>query len=90
MEKEYNRERLARMIIIAGTVSVGLVLCWLLRGVLAYIILAFVVSLIGQPVMRFLRRVKIKKKSMPDSVLAVCTLIIIFSLLFMVETQKPR
>lgn len=87
MEKENNRERLARMVIIAGAVLVGLFLCWLLRGVLTYIILAFVVSLIGQPVMRFLKRVKIKKKALPNSVLAVCTLVIIFSLLFMVVTQ---
>ena len=62
-------------------------LCYFFSSVLAYILLAFVVSLIGQPVLRLLRKIKIKGKSAPDAVLSVLTLIIIFALLFLLIMQ---
>ena len=40
-----------------------------------YIIVAFVVSLIGQPVMRLLRKVRIRGKSAPDGILAILTIL---------------
>ncbi|MCR5745281.1 MAG: AI-2E family transporter, partial [Bacteroidales bacterium] len=44
-----------------------------------YIIIAFVVSLIGQPLMRLFRRVKIRGKSLPDGLLAVITIVLILA-----------
>ena len=87
MEKERYIDKLARYIIIMGTLAIAVVLCYFFSSVLAYILLAFVVSLIGQPVLRLLRKIKIKGKSAPDAVLSVLTLIIIFALLFLLVMQ---
>ena len=59
MEKERSIDRLARYIIILGTLAIAAVLCYLFSSVLAYILLAFVVSLIGQPVFRLLKKIRI-------------------------------
>ena len=87
MEKERSIDRLARYVIILGTIALAAVICYFFSSVLAYILLAFVVSLIGQPVLRLLRRIKIKGKSAPDAVLSIITLIIIFALLFLLVIQ---
>ena len=64
-----------------------LALCWYFKNVLIYIIAAFVVSLIGRPVMRLLRKIKIKGKSAPEWLLAILTIIIIIALLILLITQ---
>ena len=87
MEKERSVDRLARYIIIIGAIILVATVCFYFRSVLAYILLAFVVSLIGQPMLRLLRRVKIKGKSAPDALLAVVTLIIIVALLLLLVVQ---
>ena len=87
MEKERSIDRLARYIIISGTLAIVFVLCYLFSSVLAYILLAFVVSLIGQPVFRLLKKIRIKGKSAPDALLAVITLLVIFALLFLLIMQ---
>lgn len=87
MEKERSIDRLARYIIISGTLAIAVVLCYLFSSVLAYILLAFVVSLIGQPVFRLLKKIRIKGKSAPDALLAVITLLVIFALLFLLIMQ---
>ena len=87
MEKERSIDKLARYIIILGTLAIAALLCYFFGSVLAYILLAFVVSLIGQPLLRLLRRIKIKGKSAPDALLAVITLIIIFALLILIIMQ---
>ena len=87
MEKERNIDKLARYIIIAGMIAIAFVVCRYFSNVLAYIIIAFVVSLIGQPVMKLLQKLKIKGKSAPDALLAILTVLIILTLLFLVVTQ---
>lgn len=87
MEKERSIDRLARYIIIIGTIVLAAVACVYFSNVLAYIILAFVVSLIGQPVLRLLRKIKIKGKSAPDAVLAIITIVIIFAALLLLVMQ---
>jgi predicted PurR-regulated permease PerM len=87
MEKERSIDRLARYIIILGTLAIAVVLCYFFSSVLAYILLAFVVSLIGQPVFKLLKKIKIKGKSAPDALLSVVTIIIIFALLFLLVMQ---
>jgi len=87
MEKERSIDRLARYIIIIVVIAIAAVGCYYFSSVLAYILLAFVVSLIGQPVLRLLRKIKIKGKSAPDALLAVITIVIIFALLFLVVMQ---
>lgn len=87
MEKERSIDRLARYIIILGTLAIAAVLCYFFSSVLAYILLAFVVSLIGQPVFKLLKKIKIKGKSAPDALLSVVTICIIFALLFLLVMQ---
>jgi Predicted permease len=87
MEKDRNIDKLARYIIIAGIIAIAFFVCRYFSNVLAYIIIAFVVSLIGQPVMKLLQKLKIKGKSAPDALLAILTVLIILTLLFLVVTQ---
>ena len=87
MEQERSIDRLARYIIIAATLAILACLCWDFKNVLVYIIVAFVVSLIGQPVMRLLRKIRIRGKSAPDGLLAILTIVLILGTLILVVTQ---
>jgi predicted PurR-regulated permease PerM len=86
-QQERSIDRLARYIIAAATIAIAAWLCWYFKSVLVYIIAAFVVSLIGQPVMRLLRKVKIKGRSLPDGLLAILTIVLILGTLVFVVTQ---
>ena len=87
MEQERSIDRLARYIIVAATIAIVAWLCWYFKSVLVYVIAAFVVSLIGQPVMRLLRKVKVKGRSAPDGLLAILTIAFILGTLVFVVTQ---
>ena len=87
MEQERSIDRLARYLIGAGTLAILAWLCWYFKNVLVYIIAAFVVSLIGQPVMRLLRKVTIKGKRAPDWLLAILTIFLILGILIFIITQ---
>ena len=87
MEEERSIDRLARHLINLGAFAIIAALCWYFRSVLAYIIAAFVISLIGQPVFKVLKRVRFKGRSAPDWLLSVLTILIIFSLLVTIVTQ---
>ena len=87
MDKERSIDRLARYIIILGTLAIAALLGYFFGSVLAYILLAFVVSLIGQPLFLLLRKIKIKGKSAPDALLAIITLVFIFAILILVVVQ---
>ena len=78
MEGEKNTERLAGILLKAGALALVLFLCWYFRSVLVYVLVAFVVSLIGQPVMRLLRKLRVRGKSAPDWLLAIVTLVLLF------------
>ena len=85
--EERSIDRLARYIITLGLLGIVAVLCWYFRSVLVYIIAAFVVSLIGRPVMRRLRRFKIKGRSAPDWLLSILTIVFIMLVLGLIITQ---
>lgn len=87
MEQERSIDRLARYLIGAGVFAIVAFLCWYFRSVLIYIIAAFVVSLVGHPVMNLLRRFRIKGKSAPDWLLSILTILIILGVLTLVITQ---
>ena len=87
MEPQSNVNKLAGTILNLGVLAVMLMLCWYFRSVLVYVILAFIVSLIGQPLMRLFRKVKIKGRGAPDWLLAVLTLVLIFAVLIIAVTQ---
>ena len=87
MEQERSIDRLARYLIAAGTIAILAWLCWYFKSVLVYIIAAFVVSLIGQPVMRLLRKITVKGKAAPDWLLALFTIFLILGVLIFLVTQ---
>ena len=87
MENERNIDKLAGYIIKLGGLAIVLALCWYFKNVIIYIIAAFVVSMIGRPLMQLMRRIKIKGKSAPDWLLAMLALILIFFFLAMIITQ---
>lgn len=74
-------DRLARYIIYASILAIVFSLCWYFRNVLVYILLAVVVSLLAKPVVKALRKIRIKKRSAPDWLLAILSLIIVMGLL---------
>lgn len=74
---ERYTDKLAKyMIATAGLGLVG-VLCWYFRSVLAYILIAVVVSLIGKPLMGLLQKITIKGRKAPDWLLAALTLLLV-------------
>ena len=87
MENERNTDKLAGYIIKLGSLAFILALCWYFKNVLIYIIVAFVVSMVGRPVMQLLRKIKIKGKSAPDWLLALLTIIIIIAIMLLIVTQ---
>ena len=87
MEQERSIDRLARYLIVAATLAILASLCWYFKSVLVYVIVAFVVSLIGQPVMRLLRKIRIGGKSAPNGLLAIVTILFILGTLILVVTQ---
>ncbi len=87
MEEERSIDRLARILITLGGIVLICAICWMFRKILVYVIAAFVVSLIGQPLMSLLRKIRFKGKSAPDALLAILTLILLFALLALIITQ---
>ena len=87
MEEERNVDKLAGYLIKLGGLAIIAALCWYFRTVLIYILVAFVVSLIGRPIMKLLRKITIKKKHAPDWLLAILTLLLIIGFLAFVITQ---
>jgi predicted PurR-regulated permease PerM len=87
MEKQTNTELLAGWIMNVAVLGVILGACWFFRSVLIYILAAFVVSLIGHPLMELMRKVKIRGKQLPDTLLAVITILVILLFLSFTVTQ---
>ena len=87
MENERNTDKLAGYLIKVGALAMVLALCWYFKNVLIYIIVAFVVSMIGRPIMQFMRKIKIKGHPAPDWLLAILTIIAILAFLLLVVTQ---
>ncbi len=87
MDEERSTDRLARSIMWVAAAVVILALCWYFRSVLIYIIIAAVVSLLGHPIMKLLRKLKIKGRSAPDWLLALLTLVLVMGIFIGIITQ---
>lgn len=87
MENERNTDKLAGYIIKLGGLAAILALCWYFKNVLIYIIVAFVVSMIGRPFMQLLKKIKIKEKAAPNWLLAIITILLIMALIALLITQ---
>lgn len=87
MEKERNIDKLAGYLIKIGGLAIIAVLCWYFKNILIYIAVAFVVSLVGRPIMKLLRRIHIGKFRFPDWLSAVLTILLIIGFLILIITQ---
>lgn len=87
MEEKRSIDKLAKTILILGGLAIVLAIGYYFRNILSYVLVAFVVSLIGQPLMGLLRRLKFRKKSLPDGLLAVITLILMALMVLLLVTQ---
>ena len=85
--EERNVDKLAGWIMKLAVIAVICAACWYFSSVLVYVLAAFVVSLLGHPIMLVFRRIKIKGKRLPDSFLAVLTIILILATLSLLVTQ---
>ena len=83
---ERYTDKLAKYILLAAGIGIIGALCWYFSSILIYILLAVVVSLIGQPIMSVLRKIKIKGHSAPDWILAMITLVTLITLFFTIIT----
>lgn len=83
---ERYTDKLAKYILAAAGLGIIGLLCWYFSSVIIYILLAVVVSLVGQPAMAILRRVRIKGHKAPDWLLAMLTLSTLIILFFAVIT----
>lgn len=87
---EQNRrysERLAKYILAAAGVAIVGAICWYFRSILAYILIAVVVSLIAKPLMGLFQKISIKGKKAPDWVLAAVSIIIVLGVLLSLMTS---
>ena len=90
MERERSVDKLARYIIYTAVAAVVIAICWFFRDVIIYMLAAGLVSLIGQPIMTFLNKLKIKGHGLPSWIYAILTLVIIIGLfLAIVATIIP-
>ena len=79
---ERYTDKLAKYIMLAAGIGIVGTICWYFSSVIIYILLAVVVSLIAQPIMSLLRKIRIKGHKAPDwflAMLTIITLIAIFS-----------
>ena len=87
MDKERNIDKLAGYLIKLGGLAIVAALCWYFKNVLIYIIIAFVVSLIGRPVMKLFKKIHVGKFRFPDWLSAVLTIFLIIGFLILIATQ---
>ena len=69
------------LLIILGLAVLGYAL-WYFSSIVAYILIAAVLSLIGEPVVDLLDKVKIRKFKIPKAISALITVILLWALLF--------
>lgn len=74
-------EKLAKYILLAAGIALTGGICWMFKSVLAYILIAVVVSLIAKPIMSGLQKINIKDIRIPHWLLAAVTLLTVLGLL---------
>ena len=85
--RERYSDKLAKYIIAAAGLAIAFGLCWYFRNVLAYILIAVVVSLIAKPLIKVLGKVQIKGRKAPDWLLAAFSLVFVLGVLISLITS---
>ena len=87
---ERYTDKLAKSILLAAGIAIIAALCWYFRSVLAYILIAVVVSLVAKPLMGLLQKIRIKGRKAPDWILAALSLTLVLGILLsIVATLIP-
>ena len=86
-QNERYTDRLAKYILVAAGAAAICATCWFFRSVLAYILIAVVVSLIAKPLMGLMQKIRIKGKKAPDWLLAAFSIIIVLGVLISILTS---
>ena len=74
---ERYTDKLAKYILIIASIAIIAGICWMLKSVLAYILIAVVVSLLAKPIMHLTEKAKIKGKSLPAWFWATFSLLLV-------------
>lgn len=86
-QNERYTDRLAKYILAASGLAAVCALCWYFRSILAYILIAVVVSLIAKPLMGLMQKVRVKGRKAPDWLLAAFSIIIVLGVLLSLITS---
>ena len=81
METEKYTEKLAKYIIFVSIAAIITAVCVYFKNIIAYILIAVVMSLIAKPIMALLQKIRIKGKTMPvwlRSAVSIFFIIVIF------------
>jgi predicted PurR-regulated permease PerM len=84
MDQERNVDRLSNYIIKLAVLAAMIAVCCIFSNVLIYILIAVVVSLIGHPIVKLFRKIRIKKFHIPDWISALLTILIIIAFLVLI------
>ena len=76
--KDSYSERLAKYIFILITLTIVGTICWYFRNIIAYIILAAILTLLSNPLYKWLGKVKIRGKHLPSWLGAILSLLAVF------------
>lgn len=87
MDKERNIDQLSGYLIKLGGLAIVVALCWYFKNVLIYIAIAFVVSLVGRPLMRLFKKIHVGRVYLPDWLSAVLSIVIILGFMSFIITQ---
>ena len=74
---ERYTDKLAKYILIASSIAIIAGICWVLKSVVAYIIIAVIVSLLAKPIMHLTGKVQIKGRHIPAWFWATFSLILV-------------
>ena len=86
-QNERYTDKLAKCIMMTAGATVVAGLCWYFRSILIYILIAVVVSLIGKPITKLLKKIEIKGRKAPDWFLAALTLLVTITIITCVLTS---
>lgn len=86
-KEERSIDRLARYTMWAVAAAAAVAVCWYFRSILVYIIVAAVVSLLGRPIMKLLRKARLKGKGLPEWLMSILTILLILGLFLGIITQ---
>ena len=78
---ERYTDKLAKTILLVGAVAIIAALCWYFRSVIAYVLIAVVVSLVAKPLVGLMQKIRIKGRKAPDWFLAALSLLLVIGLL---------